>query len=118
MKHVFVWDLGIGDVFVEPFVLVDCHFTLLTVPDRTEVVNDLAVQLDWMRNELRELFYGFVNETVSREFTGLGQKFQNNTGASCEVEIISIRNLIRAATVGNPSNALVVVLLRVDLDVI
>jgi hypothetical protein len=118
VEHVFVWDLRVGNLFIEALIFVDCDFTLLTVPDSSESVNNLAVQFYWMGNKLRELLDGLVNEAVSAEFTRLRQKFEDDAGTSLKVEVSSIRNLVGAATVGNPSNTLVVVLLGEDLHMI
>ena len=46
MKHVFVRDLGLGSLLEELLVLVASHLSLISVPNGSQVVENLAIQLD------------------------------------------------------------------------
>jgi hypothetical protein len=66
----------------------------------------LSVQLDWIRNELRELLDRFVNEAISRELSAFWQKLEDDLGASLEVEVVNVSDFVGATAVGDPPDTL------------
>ncbi len=48
MEHVLVGNLGVGKVFKEAFVLIDCNFSFISEPKGSKRVNNLAIKLDWV----------------------------------------------------------------------
>jgi hypothetical protein len=55
MQEVLVGHFGICYLLKESLVLVSSDLTLFSEPDGLQVVEDLAVQLYWVADELREL---------------------------------------------------------------
>lgn len=118
VEHVLVRYLSVGNLLVKAFVLIDGDLAFLSVPDGAERVNDLAVELDWIRNELRELLDCLFNKAVSAELTRLWQELKLDLGAPLEVQVLSVSDLVGAAAIRHPPNALTVVLLGGNLHVI
>lgn len=65
VEHVLVGNFSIGKVFKETLVFINSHLTFGTVPNRTERVDHLSVELDWVRNKLRELLDCLLNKAIS-----------------------------------------------------
>jgi hypothetical protein len=55
VQQVLVGHFGICDLLKKALVLVCGDLTLISEPDCLQVVEDLAVQLNWVADELREL---------------------------------------------------------------
>ena len=106
MNHVLVWNFGIRKSLEEAFVFINSDFTFLTVPDCTKWVQCLAVQLDWVRNKLREFFYNLFHYCLLAEFSALRGKLDDDASSTVEVEVICVRNFEGSHAVGYPSHSL------------
>ena len=47
----FVRDLGIGKVLEEPLILVLSDLSLVSIPYCLQVIDELAIELDWICDE-------------------------------------------------------------------
>ena len=62
VEHVLVGDLGVCEGLVEALVLVNRDFAFLSGPNRSEGAHSLAIDLDGIADELRELLYNFFDD--------------------------------------------------------
>jgi hypothetical protein len=69
MNHVLIWDLGVGNVLIELFVLILVNLSLVSVPDRSQIVQDLSIKLNRVSDELREFLNDLLQLTLSRELS-------------------------------------------------
>lgn len=53
MELEFVWDLCVGEMFVELLIFVLGNISLVAEPNSLQIVNMLIVQLDWVLVENR-----------------------------------------------------------------
>ena len=90
----------------EPLILVLCHLTLVTVPNRLQVVNELPIQLDWEVNEQRVLFEDFFDFGLSGELSGLSFKLKDNLSASFKVQVVNSGDFILTTAIGYPTDTL------------
>ena len=69
MNHVLKWDLGVSNMLIEPFVLILVNLSLVSVPDGSQIVQDLSIQLNRVSDELREFLNDLLQLTLSRELS-------------------------------------------------
>ena len=69
MNHVLKWDLGVSNMLIESFVLILVNLSLVSVPDGSQIVQDLSIQLNRVSNELREFLNDLLQLTLSRELS-------------------------------------------------
>ena len=106
MKHVLIGNLSLSKLLKEPLILIDGNFALLFSPDCAKGVDVCSVELDWIVNELRELFDDLLNHGVLTKLTGLWEQFQGDLGTSVKVKVVDIGDLIGAAAIRDPTGAL------------
>lgn len=61
MQEELVWDLCVRKILKESLVLIDCHIAFISVPESAKLIDYLPIKFDRVRNELGELFYGFLD---------------------------------------------------------
>ena len=69
MNHVLKWDLGVSNMLIEPFVLILVNLSLVSVPDGSQIVQDLSIKLNRVSDELREFLNDLLQLTLSRELS-------------------------------------------------
>lgn len=65
MQQVLVGHFGICNLLKESLILVCGNLTLISEPDGLQVVEDLAVQLYWVADELREFLNDLLDLNLS-----------------------------------------------------
>ena len=56
-------------MLIEPFVLIRVNLSLVSVPDRSQIVQDLSIKLNRVSDELREFLNDLLQLTLSRELS-------------------------------------------------
>ena len=59
MKLIFVWNLGVGKMFIELLVFILSYFSFVAEPDSLQIVDNLAVQFNGVFVENRVLANDF-----------------------------------------------------------
>ena len=69
MQHILVGNLRVCQLLKESLILIQSDISFLSVPDSAKGIDCLPVKLDWIADELRELFDDFLNHDVLTEFS-------------------------------------------------
>lgn len=59
----------------------------------------MSIKLDWVRDELRELFDDLLNDWLLGELTALGGQLELDAGATLEVEVVAVCNFVRTSAI-------------------
>jgi hypothetical protein len=106
VDHVFVGYFGVSEVFIELLVFVSGHIAFLSGPESSQRINYLSVEFDREGYELWELFDCLFDQSFLREFATSWQKSQFDPCSSLKIEVVSIRDVVRATAIRNPLNSL------------